>query len=113
MSFVSSGALLHAEHIVHGGGLMFMGSGCGLQVLSTVCGCWVIVHGCWVVVCGCQGVVCGWYAFLVCGIHLLWVGADVQRHGCSVVVCGHIGAVVCHVVCRMIIVSEHRWYKDN
>ena len=44
--YVSGGGLLHAAHIVHHGGLMFMGSSCGLGVLSGVCGCWVIVRGC-------------------------------------------------------------------
>ena len=116
VSFVSGGALLHAAHIVRRGGLMFVGDGCGLWVLSSVCGrwvvvcgCWVVVHGCWVVVCGCsvvvcgcQGVICGRYASFACSIRPSWVGTDVQGCGCSVVVCGHIGAMVCVVSCVML-----------
>ena len=97
--FVSGGALPHVAHIVRCGGLMFVGSSCGLRVLSGVCGCWVIVHGPCVVVCGRQGVVCGWYVSFACGIGPLWVGTDVQGHRCSVVICWHVDAVVCVVSC--------------
>ena len=97
--FVSGGALLHAAHIVRHGGLVFMGIGCGLRVLSSVCGRWVIVRGRWVVVCGRQGVVCGQYALFVWGICPSWVGTGVQGRRRSVVVCGHIVAMVCVLLC--------------
>ena len=99
VSFVSDGGLPHATHIVRRGGLMFVGGSWGLQVLSSVCGPWVVVRGHWVVICGHQGVVCGRYALFACSICPSWVGTNVQGHGCSVVVCGHIGAVVCVVLC--------------